>query len=207
MLYAEVDEAKGTFKVRRDWTRPGVPSVAGRVSRLDDFGPEIIAALRSGKAVAMDDIAQDARTAPHADAYASVGVRSFITVPLVKSGRLSIVLILQRKSRLTGRRSDLQRAQDMAERTWSAVEAAQAQAALRAERDRSRYMLDSMAEGFAMLGPDCTLLQMNAEGLRIGRLSRAQTIGRKASESGPKRGHELGRPVPPGENHRAGRLA
>jgi signal transduction histidine kinase len=37
-----------------------------------------------------------------------------------------------------------------------------------------------------VLGPDCTLLQMNAEGLRIGRLSRAQTIGRKASEVWPK---------------------
>ena len=186
VLYAEVDEAKGRFEVRRDWTREGVPSVAGRVSRVDDFGPEIIAALRLGTAVAVDDIAQDARTAPHAGAYASVGVRSFITVPLVKSGRLDIVLILHRQDPFHWTESDLQRARDTAERTWSAVEAAQAQAALRAERDRNRYILDSMGEGFAVLGPDCTLLQMNAEGLRIGRLSRAQTIGRKASEIWPK---------------------
>src|SRR6185369_11246656 len=80
---------------------------------------------------------------------------------------------------------DLQRARDTAERTWSAVEAAQAQAALRAERDRNRYVLDSMGEGFVVVGPDCTLLQINAEGLRIGRLSRAQTVGRKASEIWP----------------------
>jgi GAF domain-containing protein len=188
VLYAEVDEAKGRFYVRRDWTRAGVPSVAGNVSRLDDFGPEIIAALRSGIAVAVDDIAQDTRTAPHAGAYASVGVRSFLTVPLVKSGRLDIVLILHRQNPFNWKAPDLQRAQDTAERTWSAVQAVQAQAALRAERDRNSYVLDSMGEGFAVLGPDCTLLQMNAEGLRLGRLSRSQTIGRKASEIWPEAG-------------------
>jgi signal transduction histidine kinase len=185
VLYAEVDEAKGRFEIRRDWTRPGVASVAGRVSRLDDFGPEIIAALRSGSAVAVDDVANDTRTAPHADAYASVGVRSFLAVPLVKSGRLDIVLILHLQDPFHWKEIDLQRARDTAERTWSAVEAAQAQAALRAERDRNRYVLDSMGEGFALVGPDCTLLQINAEGLRLGRLSRSQTIGRKAGEIWP----------------------
>lgn len=186
VLYAEVDEAKGTFEIRREWTQPGVASVAGRVSKLDDFGPEIIAAMRSGAAVSVDDIAQDARTAPHADAYASVGVRSFLTVPLVKSGRLNTVLILHQVEPFHWKELDLQRAQDMAERTWSCVEAARAQVALQAERDRSRYVLDSMAEGFAMLGPDCTLLQMNAEGLRIGQLTQPQAIGRKVCEIWPQ---------------------
>ncbi|HXD40134.1 MAG TPA: ATP-binding protein [Ramlibacter sp.] len=188
VLYAEVDAAKGRFEVRRDWTAPGVPSVAGNISRMDDFGPDIIVALKSGATVAVDDIEQDARTAPHAAAYASVGVRAFITVPLVKSGRLDIVLILHRQHPFAWSEFDLERARDTAERTWSAVEAAQAQAALRAERDRNRYVLDSMGEGFALLGPDCTLLQINAEGLRIGRLSRAQTVGRKAGEIWPNAG-------------------
>jgi PAS domain S-box-containing protein len=160
--------------------------VAGRVSRLDDFGPEIIAELRSGKTVASDDIARDPRTAPHADAYASVGVRSFLTVPLVKSGRLNTVLILHQQEPSRWSELDLQRTQDTAERTWSSIDAARAQAALRAERDRTRYVLDSMVEGFAMLDPDCTLLQINAEGLRIARLTLAQAIGRKASDLWPE---------------------
>ncbi|HWP10975.1 MAG TPA: ATP-binding protein [Ramlibacter sp.] len=185
VLYAEVDDAKGTFEVRRDWTRTGVTSVGGRVSRLDDFGPEVIAALRSGSAVSSEDIAHDPRTAPHARAYASVGVRAFVVLPLVKSGRLSIALILHHNQPFHWKELDLQRAQDMAERTWSSVEAARALVALRAERDRSQHVLDSMTEGFAMVGPDCTLLQMNAEGGRISRLSQAQAVGRKVTEIWP----------------------
>jgi PAS domain S-box-containing protein len=185
VLFAQVDEAKGTFEARHDWTRPGVSSVAGQISRLDDFGPEIVAALRSGRGVAVEDVAQDARTAPDAPAYASAAVRAFMALPLVKSGRLDIVLILQSEAPFPWQELDIQRAQDMAERTWSSVEAARSEAAFRSERDRSQYVLDSMKEGFAMVAPDCTLLQMNAEGLRIARLSPSQAIGRKLTEIWP----------------------
>ena len=185
VLYAEVDDAKGTFDIRRDWTDEGVVSVAGNINRLDEFGAEIIAALRAGTAVTIDDVAKDERTAAYAQAYARTGVRALLALPLVKSGRLSIVLMVQQEEPFRWRAVDLQRAQDMAERTWSYVEAARAQAALRAERDQSQYIFDSMTEGFAMLDPDGRLLQMNAEGLRIGRLSGPEVIGRKIWEFWP----------------------
>lgn len=188
VLYAEVDDASGTFLVRRDWTRGGVTSVAGISSRLVDFGPEIIAALRSGRTVAVDDITRDTRTVPYADAYAGMAVRSFVTVPLVKAGRLTIVLTLHREVPYDWRELDLQRVQDLAERTWSAVEAARAQAALRAERDRSQYILDSMAEGFALLDPEARLMQVNAEGVRIGQLVPADALGKRVCDIWPKAG-------------------
>ena len=159
--------------------------MAGNINRLDEFGAEIIAALRAGTAVTIDDVAKDERTAAYAQAYARTGVRALLALPLVKSGRLSIVLMVQQEEPFRWRAVDLQRAQDMAERTWSYVEAARAQAALRAERDQSQYVFDSMTEGFAMLDPDCRLLQMNAEGLRIGRLSGPEVIGRKIWEFWP----------------------
>jgi PAS domain S-box-containing protein len=185
VLYADVDDTSGTFAVPRDWTREGVRSVAGQVSRPDDFGPEIIAALRAGTTVAVEDIAQDSRTAPHAAAYTSVGVRSFVTVPLVKSDRLTTVLIVHQDAPTRWSELDLQRAGDMAERTWSAVEAARAQAALRAERDLSQYVLDSMQEGFAVLDSEGRLVRLNAEGMRIGRITRQQAIGRQACDIWP----------------------
>lgn len=49
---------------------------------------------------------------------------------------------------------------------------------LRAERDQSQYIFDSMAEGFAVLDRHWTVLQMNAEGLRITQRSAAEVIGR-----------------------------
>lgn len=183
VLYAEVDEAKGTFDLQREWTGPGVARMATRAGRVDDFGPEILAALKSGSPVAIDDIARDPRTIPYGDAYTSR--RAFLALPLVKAGRLTTVLVLHQAEPFHWKELDLQRAQDMAERTWSFVEAARAQAALRVERDRSQYVLDSMAEGFAILDPNCTVVQMNAEGLRIGHLTQAQVIGRKACDIWP----------------------
>lgn len=186
VVYAEVDEEKGTFDVVRDWTSQGIPSVAGRISRLDDFGPGMIDALRSGQVVAIDDVARDERTAAHAQAYAKAGFRAFLAQPLLKSGRLSRVLNLHQTQPFHWKEVDLQRARDMAERTWSYVEAARAQAALRAERDQSRYLFDTMTEGFAMLDPDCRLVQMNAEGLRIGQVTAGEAIGRIVWDIWPK---------------------
>jgi PAS domain S-box-containing protein len=57
-------------------------------------------------------------------------------------------------------------------------QAMQAETDLRAERDRSQYIFDSMAEGFAVLDAGWTILHMNAEGLRLSGRTATQVIGR-----------------------------
>ncbi|WP_250482391.1 GAF domain-containing protein [Caballeronia sp. GACF5] len=71
-------------------------------------------------------------------------------MPLVKPGRLIAFLGLHRADRYHWSELDIRFARDMAERTWSAVEAARAQAE-RAERDCSRYIFDTIAEGFMLM--------------------------------------------------------
>ncbi|HSV36586.1 MAG TPA: GAF domain-containing protein, partial [Ramlibacter sp.] len=186
VLFAQVNEAKASFDVQYGWTAPGVPGMAGRISQVHHFGAGALAQLRAGQAVAVDDVERDERTSAHLRAFASMGVRSFLALPLVRGGRLSIVLLLHRQEPCRWQQQEVQRARDMAERAWSGVEAARAQAALRAERDQSRYVFDSMTEGFAMLDPDCTLVQMNAEGRRISRVTSGDVIGRKVWEVFPK---------------------
>lgn len=186
VLYAEVDDAEGLFRVRRDWTDGQVPSIARAARRkLDDFGPAIIAALRRGETLAIDDVLRDQRTAACAEAYAQVGVRALVLLPLLQAGRLSIVLNLHQSRPRAWRELDLQRARDMAERTWLALDAARAQAALRAERDQSRYVLDTIGEGFLLLDRACRIVQINAEGLRLLQLGADAAIGRKVWDVWP----------------------
>jgi PAS domain S-box-containing protein len=52
------------------------------------------------------------------------------------------------------------------------------QGTLREERDRSRTILDTIAEGFMLLDRDWTVLQMNPAGLRIAHLDPGDIIGR-----------------------------
>ena len=186
VLYAEVDDGEGLFRVRKDWTDEGVPSIAMAARRrLDDFGPAIVAALRRGEAVVIDDVLRDQRTAGCAAAYAQVGVRAVALLPLLQDGRLSIVLNLHQARPRAWREVDLQRARDMAERTWLALDAARAQAALRAERDQARYVLDTIGEGFLLLDRACLIVQINAEGLRLIQLDADAAVGRKVWDVWP----------------------
>ena len=177
VLYAEVQD-DGTAFIRRDWTAPGFPSLSGQHKTMDDFSPEVIAALRAGRTVVNDDVARDPRTSRYAAAYSGIGVRADLIIPYVRAGVLKVVLTLQSAQPRSWREQELQLVHETAERTWSAVEAAQAQGALRAERDQSKYIFDSMAEGFAALDRNWIILRMNAEGLRLTQLTAEQVIGK-----------------------------
>ncbi|WP_247893687.1 GAF domain-containing hybrid sensor histidine kinase/response regulator [Azospirillum endophyticum] len=142
--YGRIDPAGGTVSVDRDWSDSGVESLAGQSRPLDSFGPDLIAELRAGYTLRVDDVSTDPRTiephgiGPQADgggpaaAFAGIGTRSLLVVPLLKAGRLTAILYLhEAKSRhWTG--TDVALAEDVAERTWAAMERALAETALRA---------------------------------------------------------------------------
>jgi hypothetical protein len=94
-VYSEIDEANGTFFIRRQWAQTGVSDISGEARALGDFSSEVIETLRSGQTVVVHDVATDPRTAPRADSYAGIDVRAIVDVPLVKAGALAVVLSLQ----------------------------------------------------------------------------------------------------------------
>ena len=167
VLYGEIGVDTESVLIRCNWTAKDVVSVAGLSTRLSQFGPGIAVALRAGEVVINNDVLLDSRTAECCDAYEAVGVRSQLVVPLIKSGRLILVVGFHRPAPSIWSAEEVELAQDLAERTWSAVEVARAQAELRSERDQSQYIFDSMTEGFALVDSNWTVLRVNAEGLRI----------------------------------------
>ncbi len=74
----------------------------------------------------------------------------------------------------------------VAEHTRAAVDAARAQSELRAEQEQSRYILDNMGEGFALLDADWTLLQVNEMGAQICQRTREELVGRNQWEALPE---------------------
>lgn len=69
----------------------------------------------------------------------------------------------------------------------------EAEAALRAERDRAQGVLDNMAEAFVLLDRDLRFLDMNAEAVRLERRPRSELIGRSHWEVHPEAAPELGK--------------
>ncbi|WP_334187739.1 PAS domain-containing protein [Noviherbaspirillum sp.] len=176
VVYAVVDASGECANMKPDWTDGVLPSLAGLAVRLDDFGPLMVKAIRAGETLAIADVTTDERSAAHAHPYAVNGVRSFVGIPLMKAGRLRAILNLHDSRPRHWTEHEIALAQDMVDRTWSAVDSARAQADLRAERDQSRYIFDSMTEGFGLVDKNWTILQMNAEGLRISQRTAHEVI-------------------------------
>lgn len=177
---------RGTFVIRQDWTNDGISTIASETRRLDDFGPEMVADLRSGRIMAVDDVTLNLRTAPYIEAYKKIGVRANAAIPLFKAGRLSAILALHSATPYHWTQQDLALAQDTVERTWATVDNAVAQHALRIERDRSQSVFDSMAEGFTLLDRDWTILEVNEVGARLAQHARSNLIGKNHWQAVPE---------------------
>ena len=142
--YAEIDEENGLAWVRSDWTRnEGVASLAGQSADLSSFGNEALAFLRAGEVLALPDI----RALPLGDAaitaaWEKTGLRALITVPLVRDGALKALLYVHEPQPRHWLRSEAAIARDVAERTWAAVERAQAEQSLRDSEDHYRHTVE-----------------------------------------------------------------
>ncbi|HZF93992.1 MAG TPA: HWE histidine kinase domain-containing protein [Allosphingosinicella sp.] len=127
--YAEVDELSGTVSVRSDWTRDArTETLGGQRALIDVLGEQGLAFLHTGETMAIPDI----RALPLLgqeliEAWEKIGMRAFITVPLVRDGMLKGLLYVHEPEPRYWKRAEAAMARDVAERTWDAVERALAE--------------------------------------------------------------------------------
>jgi len=157
--YGEIDREEKNITVSQDWTNGTVASIAGQTTPLDSFGPEIIAELRSGITLRVCDIAIDKRSAPFEKTYADIDTRAMLVVPLIKAGRLTSLLSMGMPAPRRWTDEDVTLAEDVAERTWAAVERARAQVTLNRQLEIEAGRLRALfaqAPGFmaVLRGPD-----------------------------------------------------
>jgi len=134
-LYAEVDDGGQTLTVHRDFV-DGVASIAGP-HRLAGFGADFIDSLRRGQTLAVPDTHADARLHEPAvrASYDAVEARALLCVPLVREGRFVAILALHHHAPRAFSADEALLLEQVAERTWFAVDAVRAEAALRESRD------------------------------------------------------------------------
>ena len=142
IAYAAIDEENEHAIVSRDWNDGTIPSNAA-VHRLEDFGAAFIADLKRGQTIVIDDVRADPRTStPEAlAAFERVSIGAFLNLPLVKAGRLVAVLAVHVRTPRAWRQDEVALAQEVAERTWEAVERARVEQTLRESEERLRFSL------------------------------------------------------------------
>ncbi|MBE9159968.1 PAS domain S-box protein [Nodosilinea sp. LEGE 06152] len=139
--YGEIDAAQDHVIVERDYC-DGVISVVGK-HHMDSFGVDIIAELKQGKTVVVDDVDRDPRTAGvGAVAFAAIETKSLVCVPLVKRGRFVALLVLHHATPRHWTADDAALMERIAEKTWLAVERSRAEAELRESEARLQIALN-----------------------------------------------------------------
>jgi signal transduction histidine kinase len=129
--YAEVDARMRYALVHAEY-RNGRVAPSGKY-HLEDFGGALIERIRSGETITVEDIAADPLTA--AEVFEGWNIRSLIAAPIVRQGRLISIFTVMHSAPRRWTRSDTALVQQVAERTWHAVEATRVQTELRQSRE------------------------------------------------------------------------
>ena len=115
--YTAVGETGEGIEVLPMWSDGRLLSLAGS-HRLDDYGPALVAALRLGRTVAVNDTAADPLTSAAVCAVSDGRAHAFMASPLIVNGRLALVLfVADSRPRVW---TDLETAliEEVAARTW-----------------------------------------------------------------------------------------
>jgi PAS domain S-box-containing protein len=158
--YGEIDEDEKIAIITRDWTDGTVASIVGR-HRLEDFGPPIIAELKAGRSMSVEDIITDPRVAGFAPTFLARNTHAILAVPLIKAGKFTAFLYLHHPSPRGWTEDDMELAAEVAERTWAAVERARAEGRLRQRESRLRAVFDQATVGLARTDLSGRFLELN----------------------------------------------
>ncbi|KAB0676202.1 PAS domain S-box protein [Aureimonas leprariae] len=117
------------FMVARNYV-DDTQEIVGRQNYVD-FGPDILAELQAGQNRVQPDIRNDGRLSDHQkQGLAAADVGASLNVPLVKNGQLVAFLGVNYPVAHDFQPSEIALVEDVAERTWAAVERARAENAL-----------------------------------------------------------------------------
>jgi PAS domain S-box-containing protein len=84
-------------------------------------------------------------------AYAAIGLVAYIGVPLVKDGEFVAGLVIHTSAPRVWTPDEIALAEEVAERTWAALERARAEAALRESEAKYRHLFESIDEGYILM--------------------------------------------------------
>ncbi len=147
-LFNEIDLGSDTEVIHSDFSRTG-DSVAG-VHPLSDYSSVTSKIMMSGQTVVNRDSKTDPRTAElYAKTYEPNNERAYVTVPMLRDGKWVASLWCSDDKPRDWADREISLLENIAERTWSAVERVRAQEALIRSEERFRGMINQSVVGIA----------------------------------------------------------
>ena len=139
--YGEVDQARGLVSMSRDWTA-GVISAQGQFS-LADLGADLITDLADGRFIRIADVRKDPRTRDALEVFERLETRALMRAPVMRNGQLRAFLYAHDADVREWTDAEAELLQEVAGRTWTEIERARAEGAVRESEERFRSVADT----------------------------------------------------------------
>lgn len=143
--YGVVNESERTTAVERNWSKPGFVSVEG-IHKFDDYGRHMDDLLR-GEVVTNVDVIEDPRTSAAASAFALLGIRAHLDVPVIEDGRTVADMFVHSDRPRFWNDAEIALVRDVAQRTRAAIARRLAEQELRGSEARLANALASARLG------------------------------------------------------------
>jgi PAS domain S-box-containing protein len=134
----------------------GVEPLSGSYS-LDSFGRDAIARQRTGATEWCNDVALD--PAQDQAVWQAMDTRAYASVPLVRNGRLTASLYVNFREPHAWTRHEIALIEEVAARTWSAVERGRAEALTRRERRTFYDLVQNAPFGIYVVDSDLRVIE------------------------------------------------
>ncbi len=142
--YGTFDQRSGALQVERDWTAPGVATLAGTLN-LAEFG-DYVEDMQLGRIIVVNDVTLDSRTAAGADVLRGHHAGAFVNIPLTEQGRLMSILFVSSAGPREWLQEDCALMREVAERARTATERLSSMLALRDSEAKFRTIADAMPQ-------------------------------------------------------------
>lgn len=150
-VYYALDSEETYAYTVSSWGNVVEPTVAAEHVEID-LVEHLVETYKNGQPAVWYDAESDAGMSDELRAaFLASGVRAAVGLPLVKNERLVAVLGVQTGQPRNWTANDLHLIQEVAERTWAAVERSRAEAEMSAAQERYRALFNSIDQGFCTI--------------------------------------------------------
>ncbi|MAK82109.1 PAS domain-containing protein [Phenylobacterium sp.] len=148
--YGQVQADESSIRLTHCYA-PGTQLLLGEFP-LASFGDGRIAKQRRGETEVCADVTTDG--GQDASVWAAIDTRAVVSVPLLRDGRLRASLYVNSRHPRLWSAEDVALIEEVAARTWDAVERGRAEAALRESEVRYRTLFENIDSGFCVVEVD-----------------------------------------------------
>ena len=182
-VYGALDADGDTFVITVHAMRPGLTEMGGRVS-FRSFGAALRRRFEANQPSVFADVLTDPDSADVRDEYMRHGIRSHLSVPLIKDGRIIAVWGLHHQSPRAWHADDIDLLRRVADRCWESMERARALAAMRQTWQLFDSALSHTPDFTYIFDCDGRFIYINRALLALWQKSFAEAVGKNFFELG-----------------------